>query len=146
MKFDGLKSEYLPQMAQIEKEAFDQPWSENAFMPDLADENAFYAVGVKDGEVICYGGFHRVLDEGQIANIAVRADYRGKGYGKRLMRELINIAKRNGINRMTLEVKDTNERAVNLYKSFGFTVEGVRRKYYLNRYDALVMWLSVEED
>lgn len=146
MKFDTLKSEYLSQIAEIEKEAFDEPWSVNMFLPELSDENAFYVVGIENGEVICYGGFHRVLDEGQIANIAVRADKRGVGIGKSLMIKLLEEAKAAGVERITLEVKDTNERAIRLYKSLGFTVEGLRKRYYANRYDALVMWLTIGED
>ena len=158
MRFERLKPEHLSQMAEIEKEAFDEPWTVGMFLPELSDPHAYYLVGVLDGtptnasvcgangEVICYGGFHTVLDEGQIANIAVRADMRGQGYGRLLMQNLLELAKHEGVKRITLEVKDTNERAVNLYKSLGFTVEGVRKRYYANRYDALVMWLTIGED
>ena len=146
MRFESLKAEHLPLMAEIEAEAFDEPWTVGMFEPELEDENAYYLVGVSDSEVICYGGFHKVLDEGQIANIAVRADMRGRGYGKTLMLKLLELARREGIKRITLEVKDTNERAVKLYKSLGFTVEGIRKRYYANRSDALVMWLTIGED
>ena len=158
MKFERLKPEHLYQMAEIEKEAFDEPWTVGMFLPELSDPNAYYLVGVSDGatanapvceandEVICYGGFHTVLDEGQIANIAVRADMRGQGLGRMLMQNLLELARNAGVKRITLEVKDTNERAVSLYKSLGFTVEGVRKRYYANRYDALVMWLTIGED
>ena len=146
MRFECLKPEHLSQMAEIEKEAFDEPWSVGMFLPELSDPNAYYSVGILGDEVICYGGFHKVLDEGQIANIAVRSDMRGQGYGRLLMQNLLNIARREGVKRITLEVKDTNERAANLYKSLGFTVEGIRKRYYANRYDALVMWLTIGED
>lgn len=146
MRFDSLKAEYLPEMAEIEKEAFDEPWTVGMFLPELDDENAYYLVGLSGGEVIAYGGFHKVLDEGQIANIAVRSDMRGKGVGRQLMQELLKLAKDNGVKRITLEVKDVNVRAINLYKSLGFTVEGIRKRYYANRYDALVMWLTIGED
>lgn len=146
MRFDSLKAEYLSEMAEIEKEAFDEPWTVGMFLPELDDENAYYLVGLSDGEVIAYGGFHKVLDEGQIANIAVRSDMRGKGVGRQLMQELLKLAKDNGVKRITLEVKDVNVRAINLYKSLGFTVEGIRKRYYANRYDALVMWLTIGED
>lgn len=146
MRFDSLKAGYLPEMAEIEKEAFDEPWTVGMFLPELDDENAYYLVGLSGGEVIAYGGFHKVLDEGQIANIAVRSDMRGKGVGRQLMQELLKLAKDNGVKRITLEVKDVNVRAINLYKSLGFTVEGIRKRYYANRYDALVMWLTIGED
>lgn len=143
MKFEPLRYEHLRQMAQIEREAFDQPWSERMFIPEVEDENAYYLVGVRGDDVICYGGFHKVVDEAHITNIAVRADFRGKGIGTLLMSELISRAKMLGLKYMTLEVRDGNEPAIRLYKSFGFTVEGIRKKYYNYTHDALIMWLTV---
>ncbi len=143
MKFEPLRYEHLRQMAQIEQEAFDQPWSERMFIPEVEDENAYYLVGVRDDEVICYGGFHKVLDEAHITNIAVRADSRGRGIGTLLMSELISRARLLGVKYMTLEVRDNNENAIKLYKSFGFTVEGIRKRYYNNVRDALIMWTTL---
>lgn len=143
MKFEPLRYEHLRQMAQIEQEAFDQPWSERMFIPEVEDENAYYLVGVRGDEVICYGGFHKVLDEAHITNIAVRADSRGRGIGTLLMSELISRARLLGVKYMTLEVRDNNENAIKLYKSFGFTVEGIRKRYYNNTRDALIMWATL---
>lgn len=143
MKFEPLRYEHLRQMAQIEQEAFDQPWSERMFIPEVEDENAYYLVGVRGDEVICYGGFHKVLDEAHITNIAVRADSRGRGIGTLLMSELISRARMLGVKYMTLEVRDNNENAIKLYKSFGFTVEGIRKRYYNNVRDALIMWATL---
>lgn len=143
MKFEPLRYEHLRQMAQIEQEAFDQPWSERMFIPEVEDENAYYLVGVRGDEVICYGGLHKVLDEAHITNIAVRADSRGRGIGTLLMSELISRARMLGVKYMTLEVRDNNENAIKLYKSFGFTVEGIRKKYYNNVHDALIMWATL---
>ena len=143
MRFEPLRYEHLRQMAQIEQEAFDQPWSERMFIPEVEDENAYYLVGVRGDEVICYGGFHKVLDEVHITNIAVRADSRGRGIGTLLMSELISRARMLGVKYMTLEVRDNNENAIKLYKSFGFTVEGIRKKYYNNVHDALIMWATL---
>lgn len=143
MKFESLKYEHLAQMAAIEREAFDQPWTENMFIPEVEDENAHYVVGVRGDEVICYGGFHAVLDEAHITNIAVKSTERGRGIGKFLMGELINRARLIGLKYMTLEVRENNFVALNLYKSFGFTIEGVRKRYYNNTFDAYVMWLTI---
>lgn len=143
MKFESLKYGHLAQMAAIEREAFDQPWTENMFIPEVEDENAHYVVGVRGDEVICYGGFHAVLDEAHITNIAVKSTERGRGIGKFLMGELINRARLIGLKYMTLEVRENNYVALNLYKSFGFTIEGVRKRYYNNTFDAYVMWLTI---
>lgn len=146
MRFEPLRYEHLSQMAQIEREAFDQPWSVNMFIPEVEDENAHYIVGTRGEEVVCYGGFHKVLDEAHITNIAVKDTQRGRGIGRFLLGQLIDLAKRLDINYMTLEVKDSNIPAIKLYESYGFKVEGVRKRYYNNLHDALIMWLALGEE
>ena len=143
MRFVRLEFKHLSQMAEIEREAFETPWTENMFIPEVEDPNAYYVVGVRGEEVICYGGFHKVLDEAHITNIAVKSTERGKGIGRFLMSELIARAKMADIAHMTLEVRDGNIPAIKLYESFGFKVEGVRKKYYDNKFDALIMWLTL---
>ena len=145
MRFEPLRYEHLRQMAEIEKEAFDMPWTENMFIPEVNSENATYVVGTRGEEVICYGGFHTVLDEAHITNIAVKSTSRGKGIGRFLFATLLAKAKEAGAKLVTLEVKTTNTAAISLYESFGFRVAGVRKRYYNNLYDAYVMWLDLEE-
>ncbi len=145
MRFEPLRYEHLRQMAEIEKEAFDMPWTENMFIPEVNSANATYVVGTRGEEVICYGGFHTVLDEAHITNIAVKSTSRGKGIGRFLFATLLAKAKEAGAKLVTLEVKTTNAAAISLYESFGFKVAGVRKRYYNNLYDAYVMWLDLEE-
>lgn len=143
MKFEPLRYRHLRQMAEIEREAFDTPWTEAMFIPEVESEDAVYVVGTRGEEVICYGGFHKILDEAHITNIAVKSSERGKGIGKFLMFTLISKARELGVKYVTLEVKENNESAIRMYLGFGFKVEGVRKKYYSNKYDALVMWLEI---
>lgn len=145
MRFEPLRYEHLRQMAEIEKEAFDMPWTENMFIPEVGSPDATYVVGTRGDEVICYGGFHIVLDEAHITNIAVKSSERGKGIGKFLMATLIGKAREKGAKYITLEVKTTNKVAISMYEDFGFKVAGVRKKYYNNLFDAYVMWLDTEE-
>lgn len=131
---------HLKQIAEIEKEAFSAPWTVNMFIPELASDDAVYIVGEEEGEVVCYGGFHKVLDEGHIMNIAVKKEYRNQGLGKTLLSALIARAKLHGLSRMTLEVGVNNAAAIGLYQSFGFKPEGVRPRYYPDGEDAIIMW------
>lgn len=142
MRFEPLKYEHLKQMVEIEKEAFDTPWSERMFIPEVENPHAHYIVGVLGNqEVVCYGGFHLFDDEAHITNIAVKSTERGKGYGKFLLNELLTLARRLGASNITLEVKITNVKAINLYTSFGFKAEGIRPHYYPDGKDAVLMWL-----
>ncbi len=143
MKFVRLEFKHLEQMVEIEREAFDMPWTMAMFIPELEAPYAHYVVGVRgEDEVVCYGGFHKIFDEAHITNIAVKNTERGKGIGKFLLSELIARAKDMGITKMTLEVRDGNVPAIKLYESFGFKVEGVRKRYYGDS-DALIMWLNL---
>ena len=144
MRFEPLRYEHLRQMAEIEKEAFDMPWTETMFIPEVGSENATYVVGTRGEEVICYGGFHSVLDEAHITNIAVKSTERGRGIGRFLLATLIGKAREKGASTVSLEVKTTNKPAISLYESFGFKVAGVRKRYYNNLFDAYVMWLDLE--
>ena len=105
MRFEPLRYEHLRQMAEIEKEAFDMPWTETMFIPEVGSENATYVVGTRGEEVICYGGFHSVLDEAHITNIAVKSTERGKGIGRFLLATLIGKAREKGASTVSLEVK-----------------------------------------
>ena len=144
MRFEPLRYEHLRQMAEIEKEAFDMPWTENMFIPEVNSENATYIVGTRGEEVVCYGGFHSVLDEAHITNIAVKKSERGKGIGRFLLATLIGKARDKGAASISLEVKTTFVAAISIYESFGFKVVGVRKRYYNNLFDAYVMRRETE--
>jgi len=80
------------------------------------------------------------MDEGHITNIAVHPDFRGKGYGERVTRALMQCASDNGMVWMTLEVRRSNLVAQALYRKVGFFDVGYRKRYYEdNREDALIM-------
>lgn len=143
MRFERLNFEHLDQMAEIEKEAFDKPWTVNMFIPELASDNAHYLVGLEGREVICYGGFHKVMDEGHIMNIAVKKNFRGQGLGKQLISAMIARAKLLGITNLTLEVSVENPVALHFYGQYGFKSYGLRPNYYENGSDAVIMWKEI---
>ncbi len=119
-----------PMLALLEKECFSCPWSEESFYECLGNDR-FYFVGLfESGELIGYGGLVTVLDEGDVANIAVRSDKRGQGHGKTLLTALCQEAKRRGVVYLHLEVRESNAPARHLYENFGFLTDGIRKKYY----------------
>ena len=119
-----------PMLAVLEKECFSCPWSEESFFECLGNER-FYFVGLfENDELVGYGGLTTVLDEGDVANIAVRSDKRGQGLGKTLLNALCDEAEKRGVVYLHLEVRESNASARHLYESFGFTVDGLRKNYY----------------
>jgi [ribosomal protein S18]-alanine N-acetyltransferase len=132
-------------IVEIERESFTAPWSEEAFRTELT-QNLFskYMIMEMEGKIVGYGGMWIIMDEAHITNIAVREKYRGLGYGRKLLREMMRTALWLGAQRMTLEVRVTNERAQALYRKMGFYPSGVRPAYYSdNLEDALIMWADL---
>ena len=144
--FRAMRLEDVPSICQIEQEAFTSPWTAEAFINELTNNHfARYMVMILNEDVIGYGGMWTIMDEAHITNIAVRQDYRGQGFGERLLVELQRTAVFFGMNRMTLEVRVSNEQAQRLYRKLGFSPSGVRPGYYSdNNEDALIMWAELD--
>jgi ribosomal-protein-alanine N-acetyltransferase len=89
--------------------------------------------------------FWLVVDEIHINNVAVLPEYRGRGFGTRLMRRVITEGRRLGATRATLEVRASNEDARRFYEGLGFRATAVRKHYYTNPVeDALILWREPE--
>ena len=137
-----LNESFLNEINLIEQDSFKEPWSQEAYEKEISNPLANYRVITFEDKVVAYGGFWKILDEADINNIAVKKEYRGKGYGKMLMNALIEDAKKQNIKAMTLEVRVTNKSAIALYKKLGFKEAGIRKNYYSDKEDALIMWLE----
>ncbi|HEY7035812.1 MAG TPA: ribosomal protein S18-alanine N-acetyltransferase [Thermomicrobiales bacterium] len=88
-----------------------------------------------------FAGMWTVFDEAHITTIGVDPLYRGRGFGELLLLALVDEAVRRGATWLTLEVRVSNHVAQDLYRKYGFVVQGTRRRYYSdNGEDAYVMW------
>jgi ribosomal-protein-alanine N-acetyltransferase len=143
--FRMMRYEDIPEVCAIEVEAFTSPWSEQAFMNELTQNQfAQYIVMEYEGRLIGYGGMWLIIDEAHVTNIAITGGFRGKKLGSRLMAELATRAYRLGAGRMTLEVRVSNIVAKRLYEKFGFKAVGLRPGYYSdNGEDAIIMWADL---
>ena len=118
-------------VADIEEATFARPWSRDSFRQEVTrNAVARYLVAEQDGQILGYAGAWIIMDESHITNIAVREDVRGKGLGKKLTKQLLQILSNLGACYATLEVRVSNVRAQNLYKSLGFVSVGKRKRYY----------------
>jgi [ribosomal protein S18]-alanine N-acetyltransferase len=92
-------------------------------------------------QIIGFAGMWILLDEAHITTIGVSPDYRGRGLGEMLLLNLFDEALRRGAEWVTLEVRVSNDSAQALYNKYGFTRQGIRRRYYSdNGEDAYIMW------
>lgn len=118
----------------VENRCFSTPWSENMIISSI--ENGCIMVVVEiDNKVVGYAGLY---PSGDIANVAVIPNEQGKGYGTELVKELIKVAKINDIEKLFLEVRVSNIKAIKLYEKCGFEKISVRKKYYKDGEDALI--------
>lgn len=131
----------------IENLSFSLPWSRSAFETEIAENDlAHYLVAQVSDNIVAYAGMWMILDESHVTNVAVLPDYRGQGIGKLIMASLIVCAGQHGANRMTLEVRASNDAAKNLYRQFGFEAAGLRKQYYTDsNEDAIIMWLDIKK-
>ena len=134
--FRDMRAEDAPALYQIECEAFAKPWSISSLTALACAPNALARVALSDGEIVGYYSLYRSFEEGDINNIAVRADMRGRGIGTLLMRDMLSVCKQSGIDRLFLEVRASNVAAIALYEKFSFRQYSVRKKYYDGEEDA----------
>ena len=130
---------------EIETLCFAMPWSKESILHDIR-ENAvsrWLVLDDGDGRVLAYAGMWFVIDEAHVLNVAVRPDVQRRGYGRRVLEALIEVARENSMTLMTLEVRRSNLAAQALYHACGFLDVGYRKRYYEdNREDALIMYLE----
>ena len=131
---------HVPQVAELEKLCFSDPWSEQSIASELDNVLALWYVALDDDRVVGYIGSQTVCGETDVMNIAVHPDYRRRGIGQILIEELIREVKNLGSISLTLEVRSSNAPAVSLYEKLGFSQVGRRKNYYHNpKEDALIL-------
>ena len=119
---------------------FDDFWNYNIFKGELENPNSKYIACKLNNKIVGYAGIWKSVDDVHITNIVTRKTCRNKGIAIKMLESLIELAKQEkDITSITLEVNSNNIAAKNLYKKFGFNVVGLRKKYYNNIDDALIM-------
>jgi ribosomal-protein-alanine N-acetyltransferase len=128
-------------VASIEFEAFANPWQPQTFRSLVSRGRALVLVADLPGEgVVGYAVLWWVLEQAELANLAVRESFRGHGIGSVLLDRILEEAAAKGVQTVFLEVRTSNQRAHDLYLSRGFRQIGVRRDYYRNpREDARIL-------
>lgn len=133
--------EDLPEVCAIEAKAFTNPWHPHTFRSLLTRDEVHVFVAEASGEGITgYAVVWWVMDQGELANLAVRGDCQGRGMGSALLDRVLDEARKGGVESLFLEVRVSNERAKSLYLRRGFVHVGMRKDYYRNpREDAEIL-------
>lgn len=127
-------------VAEIEFNSFDLPWTLEDFWYETVRNDSESIVAELDGKIVAYACAWISFGDADVANIAVEKNYRGQGIGAKLFAEIIRRVKLRGVHGVTLEVRVSNTAAIKLYEKFGLRGVGVRKGYYEDGEDALIMW------
>lgn len=140
-----MSKEHVDGVFKIYCENFVEKWSRKSIEEEIDNDLARTLVLLDDKKVIGFVNVRHILSEGDITNIAVSNQYRGKKLGLMLMDKLIELAKSEGIERYMLEVRKSNNVAINFYEKIGFVKVGERKNYYNNPIeDAILYDLTID--
>lgn len=129
MEIKEFSTEYVKDVAEIEKACFSNPWSETVLESELQNDCSHIYVAVENGRAIGYAMLYIVCGEADIIRVAVLPEYRRQGAAERL---LLKSFEHNKTDAVFLDVRESNTPAIRLYKSLGFVDTGVRKDYYSN--------------
>jgi ribosomal-protein-alanine N-acetyltransferase len=135
----------LQAVLDIDHLSFPIPWSERTYRYELKENPSSYMYVAEileehQSKIVGYVGFWFIVDEAHISTLAIHPDYRGYGLGELLLQTAISDAERLNARIVTLEVRVSNQIAINLYNKYHFHVVGCRPRYYRdNNEDALLM-------
>lgn len=141
----AMRREDLDAVAAIEQASYEFPWSPGIFRDCLQAGHNCWIIA-HDGVIAGYGILSVAAGEAHVLNVCIDDAHRGLGYGRRMMRRLLDLARWYGAERVFLEVRPSNPVAHALYESLGFGEIGRRPGYYPargGREDAIVMALDM---
>ena len=139
-----LRSDDLPRILAIERQCHAYPWSEEIFRDEMTTDHSRIWVCVEGDEIAGFLCWWTISGEIEIQDVATALRYRRQGVGRCLVAAVLTAARAEGISRALLEVRVGNLSAIHLYREFGFTDCGIRRCYYPDGEDALLMELFLE--
>ena len=134
----------VPAVMEIDRLSLPTPWSERGFHYELTENPAScLLLAERFPQILGFIGFWRLVDEAHISTLGVLPDQRRQGIGSMLLREAIKQAMTRGALLVTLEVRQSNLAAINLYHKHGFEVVDRRVGYYRdNQENAILMTLK----
>lgn len=140
--------EDLERIVEIESRVHQSPWSRENFEAELAKPYSHFLVltdDETDSVIVGYVVFWVMFDECHVLNVAVDIPFRGKGHAKTMVRKAIHLATRKDIRKILLDVRRSNENAIQLYQRVGFVITHVRKSFYSDGEDAYQMALYLND-
>lgn len=139
--FSYMKEEDIPGVYLVNTLSLKSPWSIEAFKDEFKNTFAHYIVCKYKEDIIAFAGMWIIADEAHITNVAVHPNFRHMKIGTSLIKTLKGICSDNKVTGITLEVRESNIIAQNLYKKEEFVNAGVRKNFYTNPVEnGIIMW------
>ena len=145
MKIINVTTDMIPQILEIEASSFSVPWSEKSFIDALESEKITLCAAIDEIGAICGFVCFLIIDtEAELLNIAVSVKERKKGIASALLEYMMGVMVSSNVEKIFLEVRESNIPARYLYEKYGFDIIGKRRKYYSNpTEDAILMQKTI---
>lgn len=135
----NMKIQDLNSIANTLESDFDNFWNYNVFKTELQNGNSRYLVAKIQDKIVGFAGIIPIVDEADISNIVVHKDFRNQKIGSFLLENLIDLAISLNLKCLNLEVRESNVSAISLYRKYSFEICGLRKKYYNNFENAILM-------
>ena len=132
IEITAMTDAHVPQIAELEKICFSDPWSEKSVASELTNSLSLWLVATEGEKIVGYIGSQTVEGETDMMNVAVHPDYRRQNIALALVNGLIEALKKRGSHSLSLEVRESNNPAIALYEKLGFQQVGLRPNYYRN--------------
>lgn len=132
---------HLEEIKDILSTEFDDFWTYSVFKSELENPNSKYFVAIRNDEIIGFAGIWKAIDDMHITNIVTKISKRHLGIASMLLEKLIDVSKEENVNSLTLEVNENNTYAIKLYEKYNFKKIGLRKNYYAQNENAIIMTL-----
>lgn len=130
MKIEKFEKKHLTQVISLSKTIFENGWTEKQFEQELSKPNSANFVLTNQNDVIGFIFTSVSFDTLEILDLGIAKNFQGHGYAKLLVQQVFDFCEDNFVSKIFLEVNTKNIRAINLYQSFGFQTNRVRKNYY----------------
>lgn len=131
LKITPMNFRDVPEVAELERECFfSAAWSEKSLLESISKEENYFVCARFGKDFAGYAGMYEAGKEGYICNIAVKEKLRKMKVGTALLENLIDYSRKMNLEFLSLEVRESNEAAINLYAKLGFENLGIRKNFY----------------
>jgi len=127
---ESMRPDDLDEVSAIERQCFPSAWSRESYQRELRNRNSYYFVARLGDHIIGFAGMWVVGQEAHISTLAVHPERQRRGLGERLLQHLLAVAREHGVTKMTLEVREGNRAARELYRKCGFQEQRFLPRYY----------------